>query len=514
MRGRRLRVALAFCAASLCAWSRASAQASPYVPLDDPAYVYVNALLARGALRDVGLLERPLTVTAIRRAMATTDTARMSRAERGWVRRLRAATARFAPPVRGGTDSSGALALHIAPGLRAVAQTSGQRELMLSDEKKGVFPGASLRMSASAGRVIAAARLMADNRLVDDPEFRGKTDRWVRGRMEDAYVSAQWPLGELFFGRTSRNWGPPTLQGLHLGSAPYSYDHLAARLGPEQLHLGTILTRLEPLPTGRLALGPAAQRYLAVHRLAARVRSFELAASESYLYSGVGRGMSFSISNPLNLYNLAQYNEAESGNVGYSLDVAWRGGRAGPWIAAQLFVDDVQVDDCAPQCQEPSSWGVTVTTEGLPSGATHRAFASYTRVTNLVYRTPDPTEIYASFGVSLGRAFTDYDELRAGVDLALFSVAPVRVYVAKRRQGEGDYRLPFPDPPAYASTPHFLAGRVQSVSRVGLEGGMSTGDLAVSWDLGVNHSGVKTRPEGRIILRWEPAWATISALAK
>jgi hypothetical protein len=35
------------------------AQGSVYVPLDDPAYVYIDALQSRGYLRTLPLLERP-----------------------------------------------------------------------------------------------------------------------------------------------------------------------------------------------------------------------------------------------------------------------------------------------------------------------------------------------------------------------------------------------------------------------------------------------------------------------
>lgn len=43
--------------------------ASVYVPLDDVAYTFLNALAARGALNALSALERPYTVGAIRRAV-------------------------------------------------------------------------------------------------------------------------------------------------------------------------------------------------------------------------------------------------------------------------------------------------------------------------------------------------------------------------------------------------------------------------------------------------------------
>src|SRR5437763_12214818 len=54
----------------LCVWPPSVyAQASAYVPLDDIAYTYIDALMARGALRELSVLERPFTERAVRVAI-------------------------------------------------------------------------------------------------------------------------------------------------------------------------------------------------------------------------------------------------------------------------------------------------------------------------------------------------------------------------------------------------------------------------------------------------------------
>ena len=50
------------------------AQASPYVPLDDIAYRYVDAIMARGEFRQLSALERPYTVGAL---LSAIDSARV-----------------------------------------------------------------------------------------------------------------------------------------------------------------------------------------------------------------------------------------------------------------------------------------------------------------------------------------------------------------------------------------------------------------------------------------------------
>jgi hypothetical protein len=158
---------------------------------------------------------------------------------------------------------------------------------------------------------------------------------------------------------------------------------------------------------------------------------------------------------------------------------------------------------------------LTLTAEGLPLSGDQRWFASYTRVTNLAYRTPNVAERYAIFGIGLGRSYSDYDEVRVGADIALVPRTPLKLYVAHRRQGEGDYRSLFPPVADYDITPIFLNGVVWTTDRVGLSGASSvTRDLQVTADVGVNH--VQNRRhipgndinafEGRLKVAWVPRW--------
>src|ERR1700730_3546614 len=71
------RAVLVLCATACLAAtpSSAHAQASAYVPLDDIAYNYVDALMARGLFHELSTLERPYTERALRVAI---DSARAS----------------------------------------------------------------------------------------------------------------------------------------------------------------------------------------------------------------------------------------------------------------------------------------------------------------------------------------------------------------------------------------------------------------------------------------------------
>lgn len=562
----------AICLTAVVAASGLKAQGSPYVPLDDIAYQYVDAVMARGEFQHLSALERPYTVTAL---LAAVDSARKQSPSarvadylaalvtavdkysvRPRPRHVRARTARVTcdyvargcwandpvmldpvfidssgrvipskPPVtdsavRAADSDAAVLWINLPPddsfrargtvNFYATAQTSARRELMLAAGANSFSPAATIRVVMSGGPMAASIRPVIDTRLNEDIEFTGRRDRRLNGRTEDGYVSGQWKYGELFLGRVGRNWGPPSLHGLQLGNYAYTYDHLYGRIGTDKLHFATVVARLEDFQD---AVGVRSQRYFSVHRLAVRGRAWEIAATESYVYSGVGRGFEPSLINPLNIYGLSWRNEDQQGNLGLGLEGAVRS-KIGT-LAAHAFIDDLQIDRCDTICAEPSSYGLTVTAEGLPLGGDQRWFASYARVSYLAYRTPNPSERYSVFNVGLGQGFSDFDEVRVGLDLALVPRTPLRLYVARRRQGEGDYRDPFPATADYPNTPTIFGGVVTNITRLGLSGASRLSDFELSGDIGFNRvsdeaqaRGVSTAGfQGRVKIALEPRWS-------
>lgn len=523
--------------------------ASAYVPLDDVAYTFLNVLVARGALNALSALERPYTMGAIRRAVSTSraDTSHNvphGRVADGLYRSLLAAIAKYdvradvraevraasadtsteaASDIRCDADTS---AFHVRANadVYVTGETSGRRELMLADSSRGIYPGADIRMMMQGGPVVGVLRPIIDNRLNHDPEFPGRKDRKIAGRMEDGYASAQWKYGELFLGRMGRNWGPHTDVGLQLGNYAYTYDQLAGRIGTERFHLSSVLAKLDTYldmpgsPSER-----DFQRYFTIHRLAAKLGGhgrFETAISEASVYGGPGRGIEFNLSNPFNIGLLSYRNEGAEANFNLGWEAAWHSVQHGIY-SAHLMVYDYQIHrGCSPICRKPSSTGLTLTAEGVPVGLSSlgdaRGFASYTRISNLTYNNLTPYEHYTVYGVSLGRGFSDYDEARIGLDLAVIPTAPLRLYVAHRRQGEGDYRLPHPDPSTYNVVPEFLSGVVTTVDRVGVSGATTVpfvgSDVQVSGDIGINRTqnanhvaGIESNDvEGRVRFAWVP----------
>jgi hypothetical protein len=491
----------------------ASAQGSPYVPLDDIVYRYADALIARGALRNVSLLERPYRASALSAGADTVLMRSKSGVLRSYALAMQTALARYGEgTMRATFDEEEEIGppprLFVNGDLFATAQSSGIRELTQADAQNSVTAGVGLRVGFTAYAFVGMFHPTIDNRLNNDPQFGGRRDRAIAGRTEDAYVSGQWEYAQLFLGRMGRNWGPFASTGLMLGNYAYSYDHLYARFGSNRLHISSVAAKLDDdfQPDGVYA------RYFYTHRLGWSWRGIEVGISESYLATGVGRSYDLSLINPLNLYALSWRNERDDGNLSIGGDFAVRTTRFGTF-AGELFLDDLQIDECDSLCNEPSSYGITLTAEGMPLHREHRLFASYTRLTGLAYRTPKPSERYASFGVGLGRGFTDYDEARLGVDIAAIPYATLRVYGAYRRQGEGDFHLPFPAASAYASTRGFLMGTVARTARAAVTtaimvapGVEITGDGGYNRTTNTGHVAGATRSafEGRVRLQWTP----------
>ena len=91
----------------------------------------------------------------------------------------------------------------------ATAQTSGRRELMLSDERKSVRPGGSIRLAMAGGPVVGFVRTLIDSRLNADPEFAARQKLpHARGWLGQRTVE----IRRLAWGARTE-WGPPNPTG-------------------------------------------------------------------------------------------------------------------------------------------------------------------------------------------------------------------------------------------------------------------------------------------------------------
>ncbi len=454
MRLRAVSLVVTFLPALTGGANLAAQGASPYLPLGDWATPFVEHLIARRAIADPSPLTRPFVQADVRRALSEADTTRLTGAER---RVIRAILARLPHPpadpkpwARVDGDAAAAGASH------------ARRDPLRAAGPGHATASGGLAVQALLGPVTVVTHPYFDTRLKYDPDYDGKKDRFVAGRNAEAYLDARWRFGELFFGSLDRNWGPPALEGLIVSPSPYSYDHLALSLGTRRIQLQGIVTELDDQPD---TTGAPNHRFFVAHRLLWRPSAgTTLGFWEGEIAAGPARTLEPWIANILNLGLLVEYDRATTVNSLLGVDVESRVGRVK--VFGQALLDDIQIDRRTSADSEPPSYGFTLGAETVVRGAVLTGF--YTQVANLTYRTSNPAEAVASRNVGLGRNFSDYDQLTLRAAVLAGPGVLLEPEATLLRQGQGDFRLPYPPVAAYGSTPTLFAGVVERTMRLAL----------------------------------------------
>jgi len=476
---RLCRIAL-LAAASLGCVSRAGAQPSAYIPLDDVVYSYIDVLFARGDLYRLPATERPYRVAEVLAALDDSGSTVRSRSVQAWRGALLRALRKWEWKA---VDSLGGIPMRWVGAVRLSPQSTARRDLALSVPGAPTLePGASIHTQSHVGPLVLAGRFTADRGWLRDPEWA--FSREGSARMQEDYASLQFRYAQAFIGRMSQNWGPYPVRGLAVGELPYPFDQVGTRVGTSRLHFTSLLARLDDREVNNPA-GPV-QRYLASHRLATRLGGFEIALGEQALASGRARGLDAFLLNPVQIYILGLPSENLILNLAYTVDLTWRS-RRGLFLGYQFLLDDAQHQDRGQRTREPQSIGMSYVAEGIPLLGEHRVFAAYSIVSNLTYRSLDPHEGFTFHRSVLGRGASDFDEARLGVDLSLVPGVVTRPYLLRRRQGEGDPWDPFPTFAQFDSVRTVLNGVVQHTSRAGVQlSATASRWLEVRGDVGFN----------------------------
>lgn len=439
----------------------AQQQASAYLPLNHWTMPYVEFLIARGDVADPTPMTRPLRRADVVQVLGAVDTTR-SASLAATVRSLLAAVA------EPDADQAGVAELYGG----GFAATHARRDPLREAGSGHGVPVAGAALAARLGPVAASVHPYLDTRLKYDPDYRGKKDRAIAGRVQEAYGVVQTKYVDAFFGLIDRNWGMPAFEGLAVSPSPYSYDHFGLRLGTRRVRLDAVWAQLDNLPD---ATGADAHRYYVAHRFYVQpVDAIAVALWEGTIVAGPSRGLDQWFANVFNLGLLAQYDQGTNANhqLGFDLRVApdrW------PALYGSFMLDDVQVDTEGAGDNEPMSYGLLLGIDGR-APARGRWRATYTRVSNLAYRTPNPAEAVMRRNVGLARNFSDYEQFMLQGEWLVLPGVLLRPEATLLRQGEGDFRLPYPPVEEYAQTPTIFAGVVEQTIR-----GAVSGDVAFAF---------------------------------
>jgi hypothetical protein len=453
----------------------AAQEASPYVPLSHWAMPFIEHLISARVIADPTPLTRPLKERDIVRALKTADTTRVARNVRSTIRRL-------LHEFEGTTQSP---RYQMEAGLGGAAATQALRdplELGRGIPPRGIdrrgFASADINLKLSFGPVVVASHPVVDTRLEHDPDWYAKQDNSTR--FAEGYVSAQWRLGELFFGILDRNWGPSGVQGVLVSDNPYSMDHFAVTLGGRAIQLQTMATQLNTLID---STGASVNRYMTHSRLWMNPRGrWTLALWEAAMTSGVGRQLEPWYLNPATL-GVFRTSNGTNANIFVGVDFERR---APVTLFGQFMIDDIQVSRKVATDLKPVSYAFTVGAKGGGHAGTASWILFYTQVANLTYRNEDDLQVPLYFGLGTGRNFDDYDQATAKLSLMLRPVLALEPEVTVLRQGEGDPHLPHPLPPLYPASAVLFQGVVTRTIRLALGGTWQAGNLSVTGSGGVH----------------------------
>jgi hypothetical protein len=480
-------VLLATALAGVSAPARAHAQGSPYIRLDHPLLPLLEHLIARGDVEDPSPMMRPFRRSDAARVLAAADTSDRS-PQAAVLRRLR----------RAFEDSAGNR-WSLEGRVGAQAFTHARRELLHPAGPDGARPYTELFASMTLANLVLATRPTVEPRLVDDPDWLGRKDVEVAGRVAEAYISAQFKYAQLFYGQMDRNWGPVGLPGIPLSNYGYERQGLAIEVGTSNIRLAALATDLQDQTD---SLGQLVHRYYFVHRLQLRLsRSLVIAPWEGMIVAGPGRNFETRYRNPLSFGYLANtIGLGDRSNVLLGLDLQWRAlGRT--TLLAQLALDDFWYDD---RDQNRDRWALTVGAQG-PLGNTLAWQALYTQVSSLALRAFNPADNFTDGGVGVGRNFSDQDQLTLRATLPLRTRWLLAPELTVLRQGEGQINDPYPAPDANGvrTTPALFIGVVERTYRAALGISGRTGPLDLAASAGFHHVVNSGHVEGQSADRFE-----------
>jgi hypothetical protein len=449
-----------------------SAQASPYIPLDDPRLPAFEHLVALGDVDDPSPLIRPfrradavrVLDSAIARAQAR-DTALVNALRSAWVEDT--AEARWEVEARAG----------------AQAYKYARRDQLHPGGPSRVKPYADLRLQATFGNLVLVTRPAIEPRLVNDPDWPGRKDIDVAGRLPEAYLSAQFRWARLFYGQMDQNWGPVGAPGIGLSDYGYPRTTLAVEIGNDKLKLQAQASTLADVTD---SLDQVYHRYFFAHRVSARLtRTFTIGLWETVVLAGRDRSFDGRYRNPVSLLLLAnQYGLGADGNLLAGLDLHWRVG-ARTKVSGQFALDDFQYQGSG-EDRYPNRYAFTLSA----TGPLHRSIAwrgLYTQASSLAFRAIDPLQNFIDQGVGLGRGYSDNDQLSLTATAPVTTRWLVTPELTLLRQGEGSLLLAAPDRPEAADVPTLFSGTTERTWRaaIGLSG--QQGPLALRANAGVHY---------------------------
>jgi hypothetical protein len=439
-RANRCALSLALVGLALCAASASVRAQHPLVmlPLDDPAYIQLDALDRVGCRGGRVGVFRPYLVRDVRRALhsSTNDPACPALLLDALQRRFgvepsgidstalllpradsavtRSAASRDTLDARSGLTAGGALTLR--------ATSVGDREFRplwrdIRPSAEGDPPFVAIaraRLRYSAGpRFLALSEVYLQSSGRNDPTARAKTLRGSDTFLEvgDAYLNGTLGPIDISFGRAHEAWLGEGRESLVLSAHGPQLDRLtlSGRWAKVQARSIAALLDRVTLTAGRdlssTDLPIALNRALVGHAIAwSPVSAIELTLGETMLFTRRAGVLDFGYLNPVSPLIVVQNDRGRDDSAPRDNLMIFGGGRVRLGIAqfaAEVLVDDIQVDDDGANASQQ----LGIMLEGslaLPTMQPAIASARYRRINSFTYSRSFYSEVYQTYDAPLG----------------------------------------------------------------------------------------------------------------
>jgi hypothetical protein len=318
--------------------------------------------------------------------------------------------------------------------------------------------------------------VLADNRIDEDRNYRGKRQAGLAAYSEQAVVVAHHKQFELKFGRDFLTWGIGRDAALLKSDFCQPIDMLQLAWKSRYFKFSWFTSGLAQTRY-RIDGDPSRQnRFLSGHRLEIYPWKYlHIAVSEAFLYGGVNATWKINYVHPFMFYHGEQLNGGGNGNTIGAVEMALMP-LDNLMLYANLMIDDVQLENQVISDQEPNEIGILggfnladpFGLRGLD------LFAEYTRVTNRTYNTINDWEKWLHRGQPLGHFLgNDFDRLWIGMQYWPQPGWRIGVDYEQRRDGEGrigdDFSRPWRDlEPGESYSENFPTGVVEESGRLHL----------------------------------------------
>lgn len=476
-----------------------TAQSQRLIPLEDPAYVYIQRLQRRGLLLTLHPTALPYHEQEIQAALAGIDATSLPALEQSWLSKLRGRI-----PEAQSSDSLFVGGLRVIPGFRTT--NHGRLDpLRYRDDDGGVYSNLRLSLYMAHQDAVAQWSIRQDLYYRNDPDGLRSAQRLI-SRNDQSYVGYRNGLVSLFVGQYNNHWAPYGAAAGVVSMNPYGYDHINFKLGGQRLSLRSIVGELDSITQDGRFTGTAGddsvrvgseRRYLSAHRIDWRPSpKFALTLLESTLYSGPNTGFALKYFNPVHAAFVTVDNRPKNEeNNGMIAGMLWA--QHNKWtVYGQLMIDDL---DVLKQGDEPASFSLLGTLHYAALAPAIDAGLALEAVAARTYNALQVEGKYVYLQRGLATQFSDYVSFSVFADIYLDAWIPsltLTPSISLLSQGELDIRDPFPRRDDDVET--ILNGTVERTVRTGMQ--FFYTPLPQTWirlDIGINQITNYLHEDGR-----------------